>query len=267
MTIQAITTAGSYTHLPFPTKFVAPEVSTEVPTVEWRDFAGARTTRAVLERIGQKTAAGPIACFSDVHGNLAALKAVLAACRERGVTDIFVAGDLLLGGGEPLEVWQELQRASARCVRGPSDLALGTVNASSLRATTPEEAERAQAFQRTQQALGDLVRRRLVELPDRIRVPLVDGRELLVVHGSPADPFEGIDHDLEDEVVLAMIGGDPADIVVCGATHVPYQRTVQDVHVVNVGSVGQAPGGGIAHFTIITPAFDGAKIEQTFVEL
>ena len=219
-----------------------------------------------MERIGHKTAAGPIACFSDVHGNLAALKAVLAACRDRSVTDIFVAGDLLLGGGEPLEVWQELQRASARCVRGPSDLALGTVDAAKLRATNAEDAERAREFERTQRSIGDLVRRRLLELPDRIRVPLIDGRELLVVHGSPADPFEGIEHDLDDEAVLAMIDGDPADIVICGATHVPYQRTVQDVHVVNVGSVGQAPGGGIAHFTIITPAYDSAQIEQTFVE-
>jgi len=219
-----------------------------------------------LERIGQKTAAGPIGCFSDVHGNLAALKAVLAACRERAVTDIFVAGDLLLGGAEPLEVWQELQRAQARCVRGPSDLALGTVDAATLRSTSVEEAERAQGFGRTQRAIGDLVRRRLMELPDRIRVPMVDGRELLIVHGSPADPFEGIEHDLDDEAVLAMIGGDPADIVVCGATHVPYQRTVQDVHVVNVGSVGQAPGGGVAHYTIILPGYEGAQIEQNFVE-
>jgi predicted phosphodiesterase len=220
-----------------------------------------------LERIGHKTAAGPIACFSDVHGNLPALKAVLAACRERGVTDIFVAGDLLLGGAEPMEVWQELQRAHARCVRGPSDLALGSVEAAALRTGTPEEAERAKEFARTQRAIGDLVRRRLVELPDRIRVPMLDGRELVVVHGSPADPMEGIDHDLDDEAILAMLGGDPADIVVCGATHVPFQRAVQDVHVVNVGSVGQAPGGGIAHYTIITPAYEGAQIEQTFVEL
>ena len=220
-----------------------------------------------LERIGPKTAANPIACFSDVHGNLAALKAVLAACRERGVTDIFVAGDLLLGGGQPLEVWQELQRVSARCVRGPSDLALSTVDAASLRAATPEEVARRDEFERTQRALGELVRRRLLDLPERIRVPMIDGRELLIVHGSPADPFEGIDHDLGDEAVLAMIGGDPADIVVCGATHVPFQRTVEDVHIVNVGSVGQAPGGGVAHFTIISPAYDGAKIEQTFVDV
>jgi len=220
-----------------------------------------------LERIGHKTAAGPIACFSDVHGNLAALKAVLAACKERGVTDIFVAGDLLLGGREPLEVWQELQRVSARCVRGPSDLALATVDAASLRAETPEEVARKEEFERSQRSLGDLVRRRLMELPDRIRVPMIDGRELLVVHGSPADPFEGIDYDLGDEAIMAMLGGDPADIVVCGATHVPFQRALEDVHVVNVGSVGQAAGGGVAHFTIISPAYDGAKIEQTYVEL
>jgi predicted phosphodiesterase len=204
--------------------------------------------------------------MADVHGNLKALQAVIAAARERGATDFIVAGDLLLGGDDPLGVWQELQRVGARCVRGPSDVALANVDARALKTTTPEESERAQAFGEAQRALGEIVRRRLGELPDRLRIPLVDGRELLVVHGSPSDPFEGIDHDLDDETMLALLADDPADIVVCGATHVPFQRALDQVHVVNVGSVGQAPGGNVAHFTIISPAFDGARIEQTFVD-
>jgi predicted phosphodiesterase len=205
--------------------------------------------------------------MADVHGNIKALQAVIAAARERGASDFVVAGDLLLGGNDPLGVWQELQRIGARCVRGPSDVALANVDARALKAATPEEGERAEAFAHAQRALGEIVRRRLGELPDRLRIPLVDGRELLVVHGSPADPLEGIDHDLDDEAMLALLDDDPADIVVCGATHVPFQRTLDQVHVVNVGSVGQAPGGGVAHFTIISPAFEGARIEQTCVEL
>jgi predicted phosphodiesterase len=219
-----------------------------------------------LERIGPKTAAGPLVCISDVHGNLKALRAVLAAAKTRGATDVLVAGDLLLGGEDPLGTWQELRRASARCVRGPSDLALATVDARTLRATNDRDAERANAFERAQRSLGDLVRKQLNDLPKSLRIPLVDGRELLLVHGSPRDPMEGIEHDLDDEAVLELLDDDPADIVVCGGTHVPFQRIVQDVHVVNVGSVGEAPGGSVAHFTIISPGFEGASIEQTWAE-
>lgn len=205
--------------------------------------------------------------MADVHGNLKALRAVIAAARERGAIDFIVAGDLLLGGDDPLGVWKELQRVGARCVRGPSDIALANIDPRGLKAKTPEETARAQVFADAQRALGELVRRRLGELPDRLRIPLVDGRELLVVHGSPVDPFEGIDHDLDDEGMLALLNDDPADIIVCGATHVPFQRALDQVHVVNVGSVGEAPEGNVAHFTIISPAFEGARIEQTLVEL
>ena len=41
---------------------------------------------------------------------------------------------------------------------------------------------------------------------------------------------------------------------------------IDDVHVVNVGSVGSAHGD-VAHFTLIYPKTTGATVEQTWVEL
>ena len=49
-------------------------------------------------------AAAPIAFLSDIHGNLLALDTVLAELERLGVKRLYVAGDLLLGGEEPLEV-------------------------------------------------------------------------------------------------------------------------------------------------------------------
>ena len=60
-------------------------------------------------------AAAPIAFLSDVHGNLAALEMVLAELDRLGVKRLYVAGDLLLGGDEPLGVWQRLQALGATC--------------------------------------------------------------------------------------------------------------------------------------------------------
>ncbi len=209
--------------------------------------------------------AAPIAFLSDIHGNLLALNTVLAELERLGVKRLYVAGDLLLGGEEPLEVWQRLQALGAICTRGPSDMALASVDPQSLVPLDDEQRRQARAFAETRTAIGDLVAERLRRLPEQHRIPLLDGREVLMTHGSPAEPDREISHDLPDEEVLALLDDDPADIIVCGSTHVPFQRTVEEYHVVNVGSVGAAPEGQIAHYTVLTPRMSGADILQDWV--
>ncbi len=207
----------------------------------------------------------PTAFLADVHGNLDALDAVLAELASRAIQGIYVAGDLLLGGEHPLEVWRRLERAGARLIAGPSDVALSRVAPDKLRPTDPDEAAMVERFVATRRALGDVILRRLAALPYQLRLPLVDGREVLVVHGSPTDPFEGISHDMDDDEVRARLGHEHADIIMCGATHVPFVRTLDGTEIVNVGSVGAAPEGGVAHFTVLSPKVNGADVEQTWV--
>ena len=210
-------------------------------------------------------AAGPIAFLSDLHGNLAALEVVLAELDRLGVKRLYVAGDLLLGGDQPLEVWQRLQALGATCTRGPSDLALASVDPSSLVPIDEAQRRQARVFAETRAAIGDLVAERLRRLPEQQRIPLVDGREVLMMHGSPADSTREISHDLSDDEILALLNDDPADIIVCGSTHVPFQRTVGEYHIVNVGSVGAAPEGQVAHYTVLTPRMSNADILQDWV--
>mgnify|MGYP001813631997 FL=1 len=210
-------------------------------------------------------AAGPIGFLSDLHGNLSALEAVLGELERLEVKRLYVAGDLLLGGEEPLEVWHRLQDRGAVCTRGPSDLALGSVDPGSLVPIDNEQRKQARLFADTRAAIGDLVAERLRRLPEQQRIPLIDGREVLMVHGSPADPSREISHDLSDDEILALLDDDPADIIVCGSTHVPFQRAVEEYHVVNVGSVGAAPEGQVAHYTVLTPRMSGADILQDWV--
>jgi len=210
-------------------------------------------------------AAGPIAFLSDVHGNITALEVVLGELERLDVKRVYVAGDLLLGGDEPLEVWQRLQALGAICTRGASDLALGSVDPGSLVPIDEEQRRQARSFSDTRAAIGDLVAERLRRLPEQQRIPLVDGREVLMVHGSPADSNQEISHDLSDDDLLALLDDDPADIIVCGSTHVPFQRTVAEYHVVNVGSVGAAPEGQVAHYTVVTPRMSSADILQDWI--
>ncbi len=208
-----------------------------------------------------------MAFFSDVHGNLPALDAVLEELGRRGVKDIYVAGDLLLGGEQPVEVFKRLSQIGAKCVRGVSDDALIQVRPDALRPTSAEQVEMAARFRQTRDSIGELALKFLEKLPEQRRIPMVDGSEIVVVHGSPADSSVELSHDLTDDEMMALLAGDPADIVVCGASHVPFQRDLDGVRVINVGSVGAAPEGQVAHYTVITPRADGSTlIEQTFVE-
>jgi predicted phosphodiesterase len=204
--------------------------------------------------------------ISDIHGRLDALDAVLEENQRRGVTRVYVAGDLLNGGPDPLGVWRRLTEVKAHCVRGVSDSALCSVDASKLVPMNDVERQKLEAFLWTRKTVGELVLESLRRLPLSLRVPLIDGSEVVIVHGSPNDPFQEISQDMDDDEVLALVSDDPADVVVCGASHVPFQRALDGVHVVNVGSVGAAPEGRIAHYTILTPTPGARTVEQNWVE-
>jgi predicted phosphodiesterase len=221
-------------------------------------------------------ASRPIAVLSDVHGNLEALEAVLRELGRRGVTELIVLGDHLFGGPAPHEVWLRLTEVGARLLRGPSDLALATLDPAALAARADlvgDTAGRARLalFEQTRQAVGELVIARLRRLPERHRMPLLDGGEALFVHGSPAAHDVEVSHDLDDEELVALLGDDPADLVFCSGAHVPFQRDLPGTRLVGVGSVGDAPGMAasgrrVAHYVVLTPRSDGTLLEQAHVE-
>jgi predicted phosphodiesterase len=211
-------------------------------------------------------------CISDIHGHADALAAVLATAERRGYNKILVAGDLCFPGPKPLETWRRLTQANAVCVQGVGDRALATLDVGRVRERARSANERAKLDRLSQvrTELGDLILARLARLPETFRLPLEDGSEIVLVHGSPADPLEPITHDMTDQEISALLGDDPADIVLCGGSHVSFERMVAGVRVINLGSVGEAPGGdGLAHadLTIIETRASGVEIERLVVPL
>lgn len=209
-------------------------------------------------------------CLSDVHGDLDALRAVLATAERRSFHKLLVAGDIVFPGPEPLETWRRLSAAGALMSQGLSDRAVATLDPNVLQAQTDAERARVERMRATRTSLGELILERLRRLPLRVRVPLEDGTELVLVHGSPSDPAEPMTHDMSDGEINALLGDDPADVVVCGASHVPFDRTVGGVRVVNVGSVGEAPssqGPRVAHATWIESTPRGIDVQQTVISL
>ncbi len=235
----------------------------------------------------------PLLCISDIHGDLWALESVLAAVKHLDLCGIVVAGDHCVGGDQPFEVWTRLCSLGAQMARGPSDLALGALSAGVLEAGELEpssdvEEARLAAFLRTKQDLGDVVCRRLADLPSTLVVSLDDTRGVMVMHGSPTDDCKGLvdDDGLADEVACVA-----EDVLVTGATHRAFARRVErkddlllppllvtgevddddefslvtpppPLLVVNAGSVGLSPtrrqdGRRTAFAVLVAPAADG----------
>jgi predicted phosphodiesterase len=206
-------------------------------------------------------------CISDIHGHADALAAVLATAERRGFAKLLVAGDLCFPGPAPLDTWRRLTASGAVCVQGVGDRALATVDLNNLRATSEHDRARLDRLRATRAELGELILARLAKLPKTSRLTIETGGEILLVHGSPFDPSEPITHDMTDDEANALLGDDPADIVICGASHVPFDRQIGDTRIVNVGSVGEAPGGQHAHATFVETSASGVVVEQFVVPL
>ena len=161
-------------------------------------------------------------CVSDIHGNARALKAIIDEAKPREFQQLLVCGDLVFPGPEPLETWHLLIEHRAVCAQGLSDRAVASVDPTKLVPATPEQRTRLDKLVAAKHRLGELIVARLGKLPPTVRLPLENGEELVVVHGSPADPTEPFTPDMTDDEMLALIGDDPADLIVCGGSHVPF---------------------------------------------
>jgi predicted phosphodiesterase len=206
-------------------------------------------------------------CISDIHGHAKALDAVLKEADAHGWDQMVVCGDLCFPGPEPLRVWKTLVQHRALVTQGVSDRALSQINPTKLSATSETERGRIERLRQAHQELGEIIIARLGQLPPIARLPIESGHTLLVVHGSPADPTESLTMDMSDDEIIALLGEEPGDIIICGGSHVPFDREVADVRIVNVGSVGEAPGGEHAYATIVTTSQLGVSVNQFAVPL
>jgi predicted phosphodiesterase len=184
-----------------------------------------------------------------------------------GYDQLIACGDLCFPGPEPLEVWKVLVQHRALCTQGVGDRSLAAIDPEKLSATGEAERARIERLRRAHRELGDIIIARLGQLPPFARLPIESGQTLMVVHGSPADPTEPFDISMSDDEMIQLLGDEPGDIIVCGGSHVPFDRSVADVRIINVGSVGEAPSGDHATGAIVTTSQLGISVNQIVVPM
>lgn len=152
-----------------------------------------------------------VATLYDIHGNLRALEAVLAEIPDDAT--IVVGGDVCYAGPQPAEVLERLRALGDRVVwvRGNTERMLTASNSP----LTEEQL----AF--------------LLALPESQQIDRV-----LYVHATPRNDMDVFTVLTPEEDVAFLFEDVDADVVVCGHTHMQFERTIAGKRVVNSGSVG-----------------------------
>lgn len=170
-----------------------------------------------------------VAIFSDVHGNAAALEAVLSDIHARGPFDrILFGGDFAFGGPRPREAVERLVERGYPAVIGNTDEmvaaspegAVGAVAAWARTRLTPEQVDWLRALPRLQ----------------RIEPP--GGPPLVLVHATPWSTTDVIEPASPAATVARAFEQAGSRVLVYGHIHRPYIREAAGGLIVNAGSTG-----------------------------
>ena len=203
-----------------------------------------------------------IAIFSDVHGNLTALEAVLADIKEKAPDIIFFAGDLCSGGARPSACLQLLQQEEISAIYGNNDEMVGAQPLLSDDIQTEKQAQQTaedDLVSWTKAQLSEMDRAWLRSLPFFRRFsPTTHPRDdIFIVHANPHDverhiyPPEAAQQEIygeikqpDDAVSLSHLLHDlETGILAFGHLHIPNIRQWQHLTLANISSVSQPIDG------------------------
>jgi putative phosphoesterase len=193
-----------------------------------------------------------VAVISDVHGNLPALEAVLAEVRREAPDLIVSCGDVASGPmpAETIELMRTL--GDARFVMGNADRGLMVeFDGNPLPPLPGPFADWcAKQISREQRDF-------LATFEKTVTVDGVDGvGRVLFCHATPRNDTDIFTAETPDEEVARLFGQVEADLVVCGHTHMQFDRRIDGLRVVNSGSVGMPYGRPGAYWTMLGPGVD-----------
>jgi len=201
-----------------------------------------------------------VAVLSDIHGNLAALQAVLADVREQKVDELVVLGDLVSKGPEGNEVVEAIRgisRTRTTVIMGGGEELLA---APGRAGDCLPNSQRLALYIWEKERLTEESIQYLTALPysHRVLLPGDAGGQIAFYHASPWNTVEIINPDAPNHVLEKLFVRTEDRIVCYGHIHRPFVRFVGGRVVVNAGSVGQ-PFDGDPRACYFLLSFQGGR--------
>jgi predicted phosphodiesterase len=207
-----------------------------------------------------------VAVLCDIHGNLPALSAVLAEVAEARVDRIVVGGDIV-PGPMPRQALDRLLTtdvpvqfvhgngersalAQMAALQGAPVTYWGTTSGNPL----PEKDHEIMRW--TALELGPDDQRLFASWPRTLTLDVDGLGKVLVCHATPRSETEIFTRLTPEERLRPLYEGLSVAVVVCGHTHMPFDRHVGSTRVVNPGSVGMPFGEPGAYWALL-----GADVE------
>jgi predicted phosphodiesterase len=176
-----------------------------------------------------------VAILSDVHGNLPALRAVLADIDRQRPDEILVGGDLVGRGPQGSLVVRTIRERGWRTIRGNHEQYLLDFRCGEIPAAWREAEEWAAArWMAAELAPQDVDF--IASLPDDLVSRALP--HVRLVHGTPDSANEGIGPWTSGRRICRHLESITESVLVCAHTHRPLERLFDGGQVVNVGSVG-----------------------------
>ena len=192
-----------------------------------------------------------VAALYDIHGNLPALEAVLEDVRRAGAHHIVVGGDVIPG---PMQT-ETLARLLAcdipvSFIRGNGEREV-LAERSGSGSTVPEQFRailRWSAAELTPDHAEIIARWR-----DKLNMTIGGLGDVLFCHATPRNDSEIFTRLTPEERLFPLFHNVDNELVVCGHTHMQFDRSVGRCRVVNAGSVGMPYGSNSACWLLLGP--------------
>jgi len=196
-----------------------------------------------------------VAALYDIHGNLPALNAVLHEVRDARVDRVVVGGDVVPGPmcAEALARLQELD-VPVDFIRGNGETAVAAQRRGEAPPGVPERyrpmIEWVAAQLEPEQA--ELI----ATWPLICRLSIPGLGEVLFCHATPRNEFEIFLPTTAEAKLLPVFEGVRESIVVCGHSHIQFDRMIGGHRVLNAGSVGMPFGPRGADWLLLGPSIE-----------
>jgi putative phosphoesterase len=193
-----------------------------------------------------------VAAIFDIHSNLPALEAVLEDIRHAGVDAIVVGGDVL-PGPMPVETMAALRALEIpmQLIHGNGDREVLARMRGGDSTSVPEQAR--EALRWVAQQLDRGHEQVLASWPLTLSIEIDGLGEVMFCHATPRNDTDIFTRLTPEAALVPVFDGIASRVVVCGHTHMQFDRMVGDVRVVNAGSVGMPFGEPGARWILLGP--------------
>jgi putative phosphoesterase len=174
--------------------------------------------------------------ISDIHGNKEALDAVMAVPHD----EVICLGDLVDYGPSPGECIDVLTEQKITTIMGNHDSAVAFRIDCGCGYAYKHLSQSTREY--TWDVLNDVQIEFLRTLPQNLE-RTKNGKKLYFTHGSPLSFYDYIKPDTPEATIQEYIKEIEAEFLFIGHSHLPFIRKIEDVTLVNPGSVGQPRDG------------------------